>query len=419
MKPRILILGANAGVFVTPVASHLQDVISFDLMDQKESTTFLKIQEGRLKNVYDQVVCFEKADPSFKNFKKNYSVKLFFNLLNNFFSFKSGLNFVNAVKLTYVYVVNYKAKFESVLNENYDIINIHYISPLYSPSFHKVFKETNQKVVLSFWGSDLLRSTSSQVDSLKGIVDRANLITMHSEEMKDVFVQKFGMQYENKVRLVLFGVPDRRFEMIDSLDDVSFLDSIRKKYNIDKNKTIITIGHSGDPNDFHLNSIEAIQMLPNSIRSNCHLLFPMTYGVRPHYLKEIKNKLLEVDVTFTFFEEFLPLEDLAAIKLIEDILIHIPKSDALSAWMCESLYAGSFLVTGAWLPYSIFYNEELPITYIEKSQKDYIHHALLEILRDGSEIESNDRVKQRDFLLDKIATSSQVAKWKSIYTELC
>ena len=69
-------------------------------------------------------------------------------------------------------------------------------------------------------------------------------------------------------------------------------------------------------------------------------------------METVKKAARQYPAPVRVLENYLSDLEVAQLRSSCDITIHIPVSDQFSASMCEALYAGSVVITGAWLPYS-------------------------------------------------------------------
>jgi len=264
----------------------------------------------------------------------------------------------------------------------------------------------SKKVILSFWGSDLMRTAGLvnyyiQSEALK----RADVITTQSLELREIILAKFGREHFHKIRLLNFPMTLELFDLIDRLE----LPDASKILPNAKEKTII-IGHNGTPDNNH---IDIIKSLNGKIDKNQYrLIIPFSYGGNKTYLQEIRNLLQTLEFKFTIIEQFLPIEELALLKLNAAYVIMMPVSDAQSAFFLESIYCGSVCIAGAWLPYGNFRRSNLPFIAVASFEdvadviKNNERRQLIEKLRDT-------RVVIRDIFL-----SEQVPKaWGGLYQD--
>jgi hypothetical protein len=252
-----------------------------------------------------------------------------------------------------------KEIFSPILNK-YDIIHIHSINVGTLSFVNYIYPD--KKIVLSYWGSDLYQiwgTDSGLTNQLKdyyqqlGPIKRANIITVFNYEMERVVMAKYGSELEKKIVRILFGIKDELFDLMDQLKksspDLNFL----SKYAIPGNKIKITVGYCGDPICNHLLILDELEKFDQMTKDKIHLLVPMTYGnFTKEYMDDVIAKLNHSKISYTLFDKFLSLDELLKLRVTSDMMIMMNKSDALSASVCEALYADNLLISAGWLPYS-------------------------------------------------------------------
>ena len=68
-------------------------------------------------------------------------------------------------------------------------------------------------------------------------------------------------------------------------------------------------------------------------------------------------------IPYVVLDDYFLDDDLALLRLATDIFLHMPESDALSAALTETAYAGGVTITGDWLPYSPFKKAGMHLLY--------------------------------------------------------
>src|SRR5262249_45296268 len=82
-----------------------------------------------------------------------------------------------------------------------------------------------------------------------------------------------------------------------------------------------------------------------------------------------------------------------------DIMVLLPEQDALSAAMCETIYAGNVLITGAWLPYMELWDRRIELFRIGDIGE--LPHMLASVLCDFESVVrglSQNQMKMRSLM---------------------
>jgi hypothetical protein len=205
-------------------------------------------------------------------------------------------------------------------------------------------------VVLSVWGSDLLRSagTLEYADQLAAC-ERATVITVTSIEIREILLSKFGRHLAPKIRQALLGV-----SLLDEIDRCrGTRDGFLQSSGVSPERVTICIGNNASPGNQHLEVIDRLSGLPERYRQRVTLLVPLSYRQADRaYRQTLRLALQQGPLSYRMFDSPLSDREVAMLRCATDMLVHVPVSDAFSASMLETLYAGGVLITGAWLPYS-------------------------------------------------------------------
>lgn len=251
--------------------------------------------------------------------------------------------------------------------KTYDIAHFHFMQYSYVRSVFLL--PSTKKIVCSFWGSDLLR-TSDNFNHfiIQKVLSRANAITCQTPEMKEIILSKFGRNLEKKIKLCLFPLDRLSYDNIDLYrNDNAEIEKFKKDFGFHLTKKNILIGHNGNASN---QQIEVIQsLLDLKTINDYHLIINLNYGCPPQEITAFKNALetllKSTQTTFYINEIFYNKKELALSRLATDIFIHVPISDALSGSMLEMLYANTTVITGTWLNYKTFKKAHLDYFEVE------------------------------------------------------
>lgn len=268
------------------------------------------------------------------------------------------------------------------------------------------------KTVLSIWGSDLMRiaGTSDYVDQLAAC-NRADVITVSSLEIREILLSKFGRHLAPKVRLALLGVT-----LLDEVDRcrgqrAAFLGSL----GLQEDCITVCIGNNASRGNQHIEVLQQLARLePSRARRVC-VLFPLSHRPHPTYVAELRAVAATVPFRSVFLDRKMTNQEVAGLRCATDVLIHVPISDAFSAAMLESIYAGSLVITGAWLPYSRL--RAAGIHFHELHQLDDLP-ALLAGVIDAIDVEREKAMPNPPRIRELVHPTRAVGAWLAIYDEL-
>lgn len=291
---------------------------------------------------------------------------------------------------------------------HYDVVNIHFVQP-YLPIFWKEIKKKAGKTVLSVWGSDFYRAGNRARKKLYKIFKECDAITFTNEQSRQDFI-KYYNDFERKSRVCSFGL--ETLEIIKSIENQK--NKPRKIFDIPDDKIIISCGYASATGQQHEKIINIIKELDASIRGKCLFIFPMTYGDMI-YRKKIEQKLIKSGIDYLVLKDFMSYEEIARLRLITDIMIHIPVSDQFSGSMQEILFCGNIVITGDWLPYKILNDKGVFLLSIDSEEK--LLETLVYALDNLKELK-NRAHPNRDIIWNLSSWKVNAGKWYELYNSI-
>lgn len=251
--------------------------------------------------------------------------------------------------------------------EKYDVLHFHFCTRQNLEYLHFIKNET--KVICSFWGSDLWR-VSNRRDNyyVSKALENAQIITVQTPEMALALKAKYGNHLTDKVTDLRFTISAANYEAINLFrNDAVALQIFRQKYNLSSEKFIVALGHNAFQENSHIKMITALKSLPESYKSKMIFVLHLSYGRKKQYLADLANVVAQSpDLEFRILDNFMSPVEIAKLRLVTDIMIHAPISDALSGTITEVLYAGNKVITGGWLPFGILRRNGIAFEEFEK-----------------------------------------------------
>ena len=307
--------------------------------------------------------------------------------------------------------IRYWIGFSRYLEKKYrnlygEIVNIQFVVWQYIfllPFLRKHFG----RIVLSYWGSDILRVRKKVLQREKRLLDRADTITFISEDMKVRFEEIFGKKYERKIRKIDFG--SEILDCIDALSDEDVRD-FRQKYGITEDKKCLVIGYNRNREQQHSGVIRSI------IRSDTDLndiliVFPWTYGRDdPGYMGEIES-LVSGKYNYLFLRDDLTTEEVACLRRISDVFVQTQTTDALSSSMLETIYAEKDVITGRWLHYDELNRAGVQLHYV--NSVDDVGSVIREVLTNPF----SDQTKKhnKEIIREMCGWENRIRDWLDLY----
>lgn len=294
----------------------------------------------------------------------------------------------------------------------YEMVNFQYID--WTSIKFLPYLQKKHKVILTFWGSDLMQTSGLDIyEQQLTLIERADSIVLHSLEMQEIFLSKYGRQFKAKIRLNYLGLANTKFDLLDQVrENKELLSSFVNQWNIPTDKIKVLIGYSAAVGTQHLEVIDRLNALEES---KIHLLLPMTYGTNDKmYVKAVEDKLVASRHSYTCFTKYLTDEAVACLYETADICINVRDSDAFNAAMIEWLYLGKITIVGSWLPYGLMRRNN--IDYLEVASIADLTETLENCLEEENTNENYTQNKEKIYQLT--CQDYTIKKWCTIYNEL-
>lgn len=243
--------------------------------------------------------------------------------------------------------IRYRRAFRAVTERKPDIINIHYPSPR-DMHIMPLMKKTGAKVILSPWGSDVLRVDSPlALRKLRKLYSEADHVTGLKGHFMDSVIARLGFN-PGKILEVGFG-SDTLDYFLEHGNGLS-REQAKESWGL-SGSYLITCGYNGSDGQRHKAVIESIASVRDSLPEDLVLVFPFTYGAKDGYRQELESCLERFGIKGFFVTEYLPLKRLHELRKCTDMFIHVQPTDASSASVKEYLICGAKVLHGGWIKY--------------------------------------------------------------------
>lgn len=236
-------------------------------------------------------------------------------------------------------------------NRRYDIINIHFANR-YMSYVYKYLRAMSNNIVMSPWGSDIMRRPEKNLEQLSYLYQKADYVTIPAESgFGKLMTQKMKVSPEKMINYGIWGSDVVDFA-IKNGDSISQEDA-KKRFGL-SGHYVITCGYNRQEAQQHKAIIEAIDQKRKQLPENLILLFPMTYGnmvYQGKYVEEVKEECKKRNLHAIFLTEFLSVEDLYKLRKATDMFIHVQTSDAGARSVDEYILCNKKIINGSWVRY--------------------------------------------------------------------
>lgn len=232
-------------------------------------------------------------------------------------------------------------------NEKYDVVNIHFLLP-FEFLFINYIRVISNKVVLTPWGSDILRATRRKLNKIQRLNKIADYVTCGRDipRFKEDIIRLLKTPKEKLVH-VGFGT-----EMIDLIEENNNLTREAAKIQLGlEDKYVIACGYNANPAQHHLQIIDAVQAVRSQLSEELVLLFQMTYGAPKQYIDNVRKKMDDLHLPYKIIDQYMANDELLYVRKCADMFVHAQLTDANSSSLAEYLLCGAKVINGAWLKY--------------------------------------------------------------------
>ena len=250
-------------------------------------------------------------------------------------------------------VIRYKqnrffAKFSN--KRKYDIVNIHFPKRHLAYAY-KYLRAMSKRLVITPWGSDVLRQNQKALDELRSLYQHADhIITTINTPLGRKIQAEFDIG-EDKFVGNFFG--SDIIDYANSCGDTITQEEAKERFGL-TGRYVITCGYNRKVPQRHKVIIKAIDQVRSQLPENLTLLFPMTYA-NPRtdydYVQEIKIMCQEKHLPAVFVTDYLNIDEVYKLRKSTDMFVHIQTTDASSGSVMEYILCKKKIVHGSWIKY--------------------------------------------------------------------
>lgn len=236
-----------------------------------------------------------------------------------------------------------------LLSKKYDLVNVHYL-PNNVNEYVNIAHKCGVKIMLTPFGSDVLRANKIKTFFLNKAIAKSNYISFPKAiGFADKLVKRFNISTS---KIIDLGYGSETISSILSIEGKYTRKELVEMLGISYSDYYITCGYNASLAQHHSEIIEAIAKNKELLPSNYCLLFPLSYGADKDLIKSTVDELCEkYDLKYSLFLNYLSVEQVAALRLITNLFIHVQDTDAYSASLQEFLLTKACVINGKWLEY--------------------------------------------------------------------
>jgi hypothetical protein len=312
----------------------------------------------------------------------------------------------NFLKTIYMYFLQIKA----VIKEGkFDIINLHYIELFHLFLVNILRTFMGSKVILSYWGSDLLRAADRELHREGLFVKHADFVTFENGDLRIKFEKTYQWSDRINTETIFFGLPV--LDIIREKQRTGTNEDIRRRWKIPDSKKILAIGHNAARQQRHLDVLSVIARLNKETKDKLFILLQMSYGGTEEYKNKVTWAVKDTGCEYLIVDRFLTDEEVAELRIITDLFVHAQVTDAFSGSVCENLFAETLLINARWLHYQEF--NDYDFKYIEFVDFNEISGIVERFVGEKADVSGN-----RDLMWRLRAWENCAPQWEKIYRKV-
>lgn len=235
-------------------------------------------------------------------------------------------------------------------NKKFDIVNIHF-PKRYLSYVCRYLRAMSNKMVITPWGSDVLRQNSESLKQLRRLYDEADYIaTSPNTPLGKKIIEEF--QGASKKMVGSFWGSEVLDFAIEKGDSISQEES-KEHFGL-TGRYVITCGYNRKVPQRHKAIIAAVDKVRDQLPDNLTLLFPMTYAnprTNTDYVAECKEECSKRGIPAVFVTDYLNVEDIYKLRKATDMFVHVQTTDAFSGSVQEYIICNKKIVHGSWIKY--------------------------------------------------------------------
>lgn len=248
---------------------------------------------------------------------------------------------------------------EKLIQENkYDMVNMQVVYD-YAVIVMKSCQVNNVKTLLSPFGSEVIRVSAKQKRRLRGAFDRATFVaTKENSSFSEYLSKTYGV---DDSKFVSYGAGSETISSIIKLKGKSSREQMSYELGIPVSNYNICCGYNAQKAQRHKEMLKALADNKEYLPNDYQILIPLTYGEgKKQLLEELKNMSKELSLKTVFFTDYMSADNVALLRLVTDLFVHVQTTDAANASLQEFMLAGATCINGKWLSYPYLEADGIP-----------------------------------------------------------
>lgn len=292
------------------------------------------------------------------------------------------------------------------ISKEFDLVQVHYLK---ENNLNLVEKVPANKLLLSFWGSDLMQAEDHNFTARKkSLLESCLGISIHGADLAFVACVKYGWHLRHKMSFALFPLNEDIFQSIDKYSKEECIQFLDEFGDVPQNRRIVAMGYNSHPRFKHLEILDHLHTLSKEVIEQLHFVFTFGYARDPLEQEKIVQKLQQYGCSYSIVDRYLENEEVGKLRKACDTFMFLTDSDAFSGTMIEFLYAGAHVITGTWLPFGKLGRAGIAFSEVEAVEDLHVS----DLLTWSAPQDQHERI------LELMQTSSPGKNWMAMYQKL-
>ena len=228
----------------------------------------------------------------------------------------------------------------------YNVCQIHFLNPFYAKVADEL-KSIADRLIISPWGSDILRAKAYAIPGLRKLAAKSDVITCPK-----------GTRFENDLINILHTPIEKLYDLslgVIAIDEIIKREAVTTEQakhllGVEGRYTIV-IGYNGSPGHNHLKVIESLTVVKEQLPANYIVLIPLTYGGSPAYKAQIESSLKSYGIPYKLFFKYMSDTEVVNLRKATDLFIHAQQTDANCGTIAEYLLCRKKIINPTWITY--------------------------------------------------------------------
>lgn len=250
-------------------------------------------------------------------------------------------------------------RLEEILHKNeYDLLSMQVVHD-YAPKVVEIAHRNNVKVLLSPFGSEVLRINEKKKIKIKDAFDNADFVsTKDNSSFSGFLINTFGV---DKNKFVSYGAGSDTISAIIRNKSNNSREKMSEAIGIPYSTYNICCGYNAQKEQQHSAILDALAQVRDLLPDDYQIIIPLTYGSAKEKLKEsLSRQARNLNLNVVTLFDYMSTEEVSYLRLITNLFIHVQTTDAANASIQEFLLAGATCINGKWLSYPYLETKGMP-----------------------------------------------------------